>query len=316
MSAATGVSASSWELKPIVGEGREARMEYMRGKLPSDVVDDIINGKLKCRMLYDSATPLGAVVYSDRPDTFRQPFGRSLKIVYLDTFVSGSSVAAINRQLLDEVYSVARKGAVDSVHIFSNNISRVARETFSREGFTGTLTAAQAPAEFKIFTYTLPTRQPDETDYAPKRTRGENGEAHAAAYDRAPVVIARGSNSWPPLKGITLKKVYIHQIRRGDKTVEGRIFSGQFKNIKVGDHLRFFYMADAHDDVVCEVTAVKTYRTFDHMLTEVGYKRCVNDVYSHDQAVKAYAAIPGYTEKEARFGVVAFHLKVIQRPRE
>jgi hypothetical protein len=46
--------------------------------------------------------------------------------------------------------------------------------------------------------------------------------------------------SFRQFKGVTLMKKYIHYIQSGEKTVEGRINSGMFKNIHERDLLRFF----------------------------------------------------------------------------
>lgn len=111
------------------------------------------------------------------------------------------------------------------------------------------------------------------------------------------------------VRQITLPRQYIHQIRSGAKTIEGRINSGQFANLRTGDKIRFFYNQNPSDDVICEVTALKRYSGFPAMLTAEGYKKCVPELTSYEAACHAYDKIPNYTSKAAQYGVVAIHLK-------
>ena len=121
-------------------------------------------------------------------------------------------------------------------------------------------------------------------------------------------------------KGVTLMRKYLHMIRdgysvRGNKvykTVEGRINRGMFAAHKItpGSGMRFFYMQNAHDDVQCTITGVKTFRTFREMLVHHGYQKLVPDAASLEAAVAAYARIPGYTQKEKESGVISMELRV------
>ena len=48
---------------------------------------------------------------------------------------------------------------------------------------------------------------------------------------------------------LTMKKKYIHQIRSGEKTVEGRVSKGAILKYCPGDKIRFYYYSNASDDV-------------------------------------------------------------------
>ena len=104
-------------------------------------------------------------------------------------------------------------------------------------------------------------------------------------------------------KCLTLKKIYIEQIRAGLKTVEGRILKGTVTKLKKGDLLRFYYYTNAKDDVICKVLQINKHPTFKEMLQVKGYANCIPDARNFETAVKAYGSIPGYPEKEKKFGV-------------
>jgi len=63
-------------------------------------------------------------------------------------------------------------------------------------------------------------------------------------------------------KGISLKKMFIEQIRDGVsiegkkvyKTVEARIHKGVFAKLKEGDFVDFFYMSKRSDNVICQIS--------------------------------------------------------------
>ncbi len=108
---------------------------------------------------------------------------------------------------------------------------------------------------------------------------------------------------------LTLKKVYIQQIRSGQKTVEGRIFARSVPKLRAGDTVRFYYYSNAKDDVTCRITDIRRFTSFSALLEACGYKNCIPSAESHEEAVAAYAAIPGYTEKAKIHGVAAIYLE-------
>lgn len=116
----------------------------------------------------------------------------------------------------------------------------------------------------------------------------------------------------PKLRQLTLKKRFIELIRQGAKTVEGRPFCGPPKNCKEGEHVRFYYYTKASDDVRCLITKVQRFVGFKEMVEAVGFKACLPDAKSEQQAVQAYHKIPKYREKAKQFGVVAIQLQVIE----
>jgi ASC-1-like (ASCH) protein len=75
------------------------------------------------------------------------------------------------------------------------------------------------------------------------------------------------------VKSITMQKRYIQEIRSGAKTVEGRVGISIVKNIHAGQLLRFYYMANSRDDVVCLVERVERYESFREMLKVGSFSR-------------------------------------------
>lgn len=110
---------------------------------------------------------------------------------------------------------------------------------------------------------------------------------------------------------ITLKKEYIHQIRNGLKTIEGRINHGMATKWKIGDQIRFFYHHNPYDDVRCEVVGIRAYAGFREMLVSEGFKKCLAEVSGLEAAVAVYNAIPGYNDRARRSGVLAIEIRVI-----
>lgn len=111
-------------------------------------------------------------------------------------------------------------------------------------------------------------------------------------------------------RGVSCTKEYIHLIRSGAKTVEGRCAVPLYTKIKAGDVVRFFYRAKASDDVVCEVTRVNKYKTFKDMLIAEGVANCVPTTTSLEKALQVYRSFPKFREKELEYGVLAFQLKL------
>ncbi|MCX6991378.1 MAG: hypothetical protein NTX49_10030 [Chlamydiae bacterium] len=109
----------------------------------------------------------------------------------------------------------------------------------------------------------------------------------------------------------TLGKQYIQQIRSGTKTYEGRIHSGPFRNYRIGDRVTWFA---GQDSVTTEITDLKVFKTFEEMLTAVGFKKMLPLVATFELAAAAYHTIPSYTDRARQSGVVALGVKLITDP--
>lgn len=112
---------------------------------------------------------------------------------------------------------------------------------------------------------------------------------------------------------VTLKKIYVNYIQSGAKTIEGRINSGMFKSLKIGQTIRFFYFQNQSDDAVCKVIDIKNFESFKEMLEKEDYKKCIPSAYDKHDAIRAYDNIPGYRERANKFGVIAIYLELIKK---
>lgn len=112
-------------------------------------------------------------------------------------------------------------------------------------------------------------------------------------------------------KTITLKEPYISQIIQKVKTVEGRINSGQFLQMRVGENVVFCNQAKK---VNCRIDGKKVYGNFREMLEAEGLKNCLPNARSLDEGVAIYESLPGFVERAARHGVVALKISVVDSP--
>jgi ASC-1-like (ASCH) protein len=107
--------------------------------------------------------------------------------------------------------------------------------------------------------------------------------------------------------GVTLKEPYFSQIREGLKTIEGRINSGQFKNLRAGETITFI---NGQREVRCKVEAKRIYKSFREMLTKEGVDKCLPDARNLEAGVNIYDRLPGFPERARQSGVVALQIKV------
>lgn len=102
-------------------------------------------------------------------------------------------------------------------------------------------------------------------------------------------------------------------MRRGVKTSEGRCNTGMFERIQTGDTIKFFEKKNPSNFVIIEVVSKQKYKTFRDLVVGEGITKLLPELSEIDieKAVKIYKNIPGYKEKETRFGTVALRLKFI-----
>ena len=141
------------------------------------------------------------------------------------------------------------------------------------------------------------------------RPAGDNRPYRSAGYGHARPSASTQSRSFvsTDAKQIPLKIQYLRLIQNGSKTVEGRIHSGQFKWLKVGETVEFM---PGPVSVRCVITTKNVYRSFREMLEREGVSKCLPDVRSIDEGVRIYESIPSYRERAQREGVVAFGVRL------
>jgi ASC-1-like (ASCH) protein len=304
-----------WEAKPVRGEGREARMEFVRDFFARNAQDaarfkDVESGELKCRLLYEGDNPKAIFVHTRKLESLKDGFPENVDVKIFSLLDSATHRLALS-VLFDKVIQSAKEERAKSVafHIGPDN---GALKQFL-EGKDCTIVSQDKTeivmARLLEGVQRKRGREDDEEEAA------QPGPAHVDKRERkepSKPVQFRQERELPPL-GVTLKKMYIHQIRSGVKTIEGRINSGMFQNVQVGRLMRFFYFSDQSDDVVCRITKVAKYKSFTDMLQIEGFRQCVNEARDLTQAIQIYDGIPGYREKAQRFGVIGFHLEVVKK---
>lgn len=110
-------------------------------------------------------------------------------------------------------------------------------------------------------------------------------------------------------KDFSLKTEYYNLVLTGEKTVEGRINTGKFANMKVGDHILVTNTDDKKSQFILEITGRTEYKSFKEMLEDKTVDKVLPGCESIDQGVKIYYEIADYKEKE-KLGVAAFDVIV------
>jgi ASC-1-like (ASCH) protein len=118
------------------------------------------------------------------------------------------------------------------------------------------------------------------------------------------------------LRQLLANKKYIHLIREGKKTVEGRVAKPPASNCQIGDRLRLYHFRDRFDDVVCDITDIKKFSSFREMLEETGVQECIPGAKDLEEAVNLYNSFPGYAQQAAKLGVIALYLRVNDEARQ
>lgn len=113
---------------------------------------------------------------------------------------------------------------------------------------------------------------------------------------------------------MNLKEKYLHQIKIGQKTIEGRIFSGKVLQMRPGDVVQFNSLQNTEDHVECHISAIEKYTSFEEMLSQCGYQNCLPDVNSLQEAINVYHQFPQYFERAKESGVAAIHFRLEKKP--
>ena len=107
-----------------------------------------------------------------------------------------------------------------------------------------------------------------------------------------------------------LQERYARQMVGRLKTVEGRPLTGWAAQVKANDWITFKIPGSSGEQLVCRVTRVRCFATFEDMLRECGVDACLPGVHDVDEGVQIYKSFGTFTgetyaEAEAAFGAVA-----------
>jgi ASC-1-like (ASCH) protein len=120
-----------------------------------------------------------------------------------------------------------------------------------------------------------------------------------------------------PMRGA----IYMENIEKGIKEYEGRINGPACKKMQIGDHLKL-YDNRANWGILCEITSLTVYYSFEKMLTDKGIlkllpqlerdSRILNSEQLLEKGVKIYKDFPG-SERVSSVGVVAIGVQFLSR---
>ncbi len=104
---------------------------------------------------------------------------------------------------------------------------------------------------------------------------------------------------------INVREPYLGYILSGEKTVEGRLNKGKFKEIEIGDVLSI------NDIAKFKIIGKRIYNSFEEMIEKEEVDNVVPDKKTIDEAVDIYHKFYSPVE-EKEFGVVAIEIVKIE----
>jgi ASC-1-like (ASCH) protein len=100
-------------------------------------------------------------------------------------------------------------------------------------------------------------------------------------------------------------KGIFEQICSGEKSVETRAATKKYRDVAAGDVLVF--VCDGHQ-IEKEIQKLEHFPSIDALFKEIPLKSVMPDATTLEDAKKVYASFPGYEEKIAKEGIMAFWL--------
>ena len=117
---------------------------------------------------------------------------------------------------------------------------------------------------------------------------------------------------------INIEITYLEDIKRGNKTIEGRLNRGKYANYKPLDLICF--QSSAHnketsltknaDSVKVKILKIENFKSFEEMLKKVGYKKAIPRAKTFKEALSVYRGFYSLKE-EKQFGVLAIYIDLI-----
>lgn len=310
-------------LKHIVN--KEERLKDLKSLLISlSALKDDVNKVLKriddeyvsSRLLYDNDKPVG--MYLLNPT--RAPNGGP-RAIYIHNFIVTrleplDKIDSYREFMLNAIIEKAKEMNLTQIVLDLKEQFNENKDLFFKKCLQEPYTKYQIMLyddikKTEVATKVIVNNNDDESS-SRKRRREEEPANVDNDYNNNKKIKNEQNTNKKPIQ-VTLKKIYVHQIQNGVKTVEGRINSGMFKNMKIGDKIRFFYFQNQSDDATCTITDIKKYKNFENMLNNEDYRKCIPDAYDLKSAINAYDAIPGYKERAESAGVLALHIKLENR---
>lgn len=94
-------------------------------------------------------------------------------------------------------------------------------------------------------------------------------------------------------------------IKSGEKDVETRAATDKYQQIEVGDYI--LIVCGKHR-IAKTVKSRRHFSSLEKLLEQVDFKRIIPGAHSVDEAKSVWLRFPGYREKIAKFGLMAFEI--------
>lgn len=262
-----------------------------------------------CEMLYDNKEAKGLIVYKKELNE-RKALELKTLVVLNPEKDSGKGYGSV---LISRIVEIAHSRFAQAIEVTVSSKKPEALVFFQKKQFVihSSVRDFYQKGDTETFLY---------RDLKDKLSSGVVSASMASPVPKKtiiPLPITQKSSLAPSTDrtfGCTLKGEYVRQIQLGQKTYEGRINSGAFQSYKIGDKVNWF--AGQELRVLTEIIDIRVFRTFEEMLTAVGYKKMLPSARSLEEAVAAYNSIPSYPERARASGVVAFGVKPILDTRQ
>ena len=101
-------------------------------------------------------------------------------------------------------------------------------------------------------------------------------------------------------------KIFLDAIKDGRKTIETRAATPQYRKIERGDRLIF---QCGKRKIEKKVKEIYLFKNIDELLDKFNLGDIMPHISSRDEAKKAWYSFPGYREKIAKYGLVAWILE-------
>ncbi|MDO4476994.1 MAG: hypothetical protein Q4B93_03460 [Clostridia bacterium] len=94
----------------------------------------------------------------------------------------------------------------------------------------------------------------------------------------------------------------------GSKKAEGRVLSDYIRSFKIGEEL---LLQASKEFVVCEISYLNFYKSFEDMLNTEGFKNMIPFAQSFDEALRVYNSFPG-ANRVKKNGCCAIGIKYLR----
>jgi len=109
---------------------------------------------------------------------------------------------------------------------------------------------------------------------------------------------------------LSLRSEYFNAIKAGTKTVEGRLNTAKFKDLKPGMPI-CFVLPETGEELYCNVQAINIYPSWLDMLQSEGLQNMLPGIDSLQSGVKLYESFPGYQEGVSELGALAIRIMLL-----